>query len=539
MLTDYISFRDTNYFSDFICDYLDEKPSLNVLYNRFPSLENFKFQIEEKQKAFEKNSIVFSGEEKRKRLVNVLKQQYSHINASKITRNHIENLRDSKTFTITTGHQLNIFTGPLYFLYKIISTINLAKQLKTIYPQYNFVPIYWMATEDHDFKEINFFNFKRKKIQWNSNQKGAVGHFNTKGFTEIFKAISTEFGLGKHADTLKKWFKDAYVKHNNLAEATCYLANKLFGNYGLVILNSDCKSLKEVFVPNIEKEIVEQTAFNTVTATNKIINSLNLKVQVNPREVNFFYMTNGIRERIMYNKGVFKVNNTPISWSKDGIKKEIVNHPDRFSPNVIMRPLYQEVILPNLCYIGGSGEIIYWLQLKSNFDAHKVTFPMVLLRNSVLFKTKKQSNKQQKLTITNADLFLNRNTFINKKVRQISNINIDFSEQTRHLETQFKTLHKLAEETDKSFLSAVKAQEVKQIKGLKHLEKRLLKAQKRKLSNQIARCTNLQEQLFPNQGLQERHLNFSELYLEYGEKLIPALIKALQPLKSELIILTL
>lgn len=532
MPTDCIPFRETNYFSDFICDYLDQKPELSQFYNRFPNLENFKVQIEEKSK----NGLL---ERSRKVLFEVLIEQYSQINTSELTFQHIESLKSKNTFTITTGHQLNLFTGPLYFLYKIISTINLTKQLKEEYPEYNFVPIYWMASEDHDFEEINYFNFKGKKIQWNSNQTGAVGHFNTEGLDAVFEIFSTEFGSGKNAEQLKSWFKEAYLNHNNLADATRYIANELFGEHGLVILDSDHKDLKRLFTPNIEKELIEQTAFKHVSEINMTLEDLGLKIQVNPREINFFYIDEGLRERIIFEDNLFKVNNTKISWNKSELLKHLNKFPERFSPNVIMRPLYQEVILPNLCYIGGGGEMIYWLQLKSNFKAQQVTFPMLLLRNSALIKTKKQAEKLEKLNVSDNDLFLDRNSFINKKVRTISNINIDFSEQVKYLENQFKELYKLSEQTDKSFLGAVKAQEVKQLKGLKNLEKRLLKAQKKKLADQISRCTELQEQLFPGQSLQERNTNFSELYLEFGEELIPKLLASLKPLKGDFTILTL
>jgi bacillithiol biosynthesis cysteine-adding enzyme BshC len=530
MPTDCIPFREINYFSDFICDYLDQKPELKPLYNRYPSLENFEAQIEEKQLSVRAQSRTI--------LVETLKKQYQNVDISELTLQNIEYLKSNKTFTITTGHQLNLFTGPLYFLYKIISTINLTKQLKEKYPKYNFVPIYWMASEDHDFEEINYFNFKGKKIQWNSNQTGAVGHFNTEGLEEVLKIVSSEFGQGKNAEQLKDWFKKAYLEHDNLADATRYLANELFGEHGLVILDSDHSDLKRLFIPNIEKELVEQTAFKNVLETNKTLENLGLKIQVNPREINFFYIDKGLRERIVFEDNRFKVNNTDISWSKSELLEHLDEVPERFSPNVIMRPLYQEVILPNLCYIGGGGEMIYWLQLKSNFEAQQVTFPMLLLRNSALIKTTKQSEKLEKLNISDKDLFLDRNSFINKKVRKISNIDIDFSEQIKHLEQQFNDLHKLAKQTDKSFIGAVKAQEIKQLKGLKHLEKRLLKAQKQKLKDQITRCTELQEQLFPRQSLQERNTNFSELYLEYGNQLIPELIKVLEPLKGEFSIIT-
>ncbi|MBC2846045.1 bacillithiol biosynthesis cysteine-adding enzyme BshC [Winogradskyella flava] len=530
MPTDCLSFRDTNYFSDFICDYLDEKSELKDLYNRFPTIENFKAQIEEKSKSF--------GSEARNLISQVLENQYSGIDISELTQENIRSLSSERTFTITTGHQLNLFTGPLYFLYKIISTINLTKQLKEIYPKYNFVPVYWMASEDHDFEEINYFNFKGKKIQWNSNQTGAVGHFTTDGLEDVFKVVASEFGPGKNAEQLKLWFQEAYLDHNNLADATRYLANALFGKQGLVILDADDKDLKRLFIPQMKKELVEQTAFKTVSETNKTLENLDLKIQVNPREINLFYMYDGSRERIVEDGGIYSVLETDISWSKSELLKHLDEVPERFSPNVIMRPLYQEVILPNLCYIGGGGEMIYWLQLKSNFEAHKVTFPILLLRNSALIKSKKQADKLSKLNISDKDLFLDRNTFINKKVRKISNIDIDFSEQIKHLGEQFEDLHQLAQQTDKSFLGAVKAQEVKQLKGLKHLEKRLLKAQKRKLADEIERCTELQEQLFPSKSLQERNTNFSQLYLEYGENLIVELITHLNPLSGEFAIIT-
>lgn len=531
MPTDCIAFRDTNYFSDFICDYLDQKPELKALYNRYPTINNFKAQIEEK-------SILFRNEN-REVLAKVLKKQYGEFSTSESTLINIESLKDSKTFTITTGHQLNLFTGPLYFLYKIISTINLTKQLKEAYPEYNFVPVYWMASEDHDFEEINYFNFKGKKLRWNSSQTGAVGRFETQGLDEVFNVVAGEFGQSINAEQLKAWFKKAYLDHNNLADATRYLANTLFGQYGLVIIDADDSDLKRQFIPNLKQELLQQTSFKEVSKTNKMLQELGLKVQVNPREINLFYIDGNIRERIVFEDTVFKVNNTDISWDEKDVLQHLEEHPERFSPNVIMRPLYQEVILPNLCYIGGGGEMVYWLQLKSSFEAQNVTFPMLLLRNSVLVASEKQSRKLHNLDISLEDLFLNRNTFINKRVRKISNIDIDFSTQIQHLESQFKGLYDLADKTDKSFLGAVKAQEIKQIKGLQHLEKRLLKAQKKKLADQIQRSTELQEQLFPNQSLQERNRNFSELYLEYGSQLIPTLLESLDPLSGQFTILKL
>ncbi|MBP6557946.1 MAG: bacillithiol biosynthesis cysteine-adding enzyme BshC, partial [Flavobacterium sp.] len=352
MPNDCISYQESGYFSKLIVDYLEQKTELKKLYNRFPKIENFKNQIEEKEKNFNSNDNV-----KRQVLANALERQYSGFEISETVKSNISLLSDSKTFTITTGHQLNLFTGPLYFLYKIVSTINLCKELKQAYPQHNFVPIYWMATEDHDFEEINYFHFKKAKIKWNRESHGPVGRLSTAGLEEVYKVFIEELGLGENAAYLKSLFDNSYLKHSNLAEATRYLANELFGNKGLIILDGDDVALKQIFVPFIKEELLHQTAFRNVTKTNETLQ--NYTIQVNPREINLFYIEDDIRERIVFEDNQYKVNNTNLVFTKNEIHLLLETNPEKFSPNVILRPLYQEVILLNLCYIGGGGEIAY------------------------------------------------------------------------------------------------------------------------------------------------------------------------------------
>ena len=534
MPTDCISYSETNYFSSLILDYLSEKSDLKDLYHRFPYLENFGDQINEKQKTFD-HAI-------RKDLVEVLNTQYSGIEISDATQKNLDFLQNENSFTVVTGHQLNLFTGPLYFLYKIVSTINLTRQLKEKYPDYEFVPVYWMATEDHDFEEINFFNLHGKKFKWNKADeragKTAVGYLSTEGLEEVFNLFSAEIGGGDNAEFLKSLFNRAYLKHDNLTDATRFIADKLFGEQGLVIIDAADARLKKHFIPYAKNELIQQVSQGKTSKTVDKLNSLGYNIQVNPREINLFYLTEEFRERIIEKEGKFFVHETQIIWSKEEIIKELEDHPERFSPNVILRPLYQEAILPNLCYIGGGGELAYWLELKSYFDAENVTFPMLLLRNSALLQTAKQNGKRERLNISLQELFLKQHELINRKVRKISNIDIDFSSQKQHLVDQFQYMYELAEKTDESFLGAVKAQEVKQLKGLDNLEKRLLKAQKRKLKDEVERIAELQNELFPNRSLQERQTNFSEFYNEYGPELTNTLMETLDPLESNFKILT-
>jgi len=522
MPTDCISYQTSGYFSKLMQDYLDQKLELKPLYNNFPTLENFEKQIAEKAANFDNDNRI--------PLVETLRKQYQNIEISDSTKQNIELLGLQNTYTITTGHQLNLFSGPLYFLYKIISTINLTKELKLKYPSNNFVPVYWMATEDHDFEEINYFNFKGKKFRWNKESNGPVGRLSTEGLAEFFEIYSLELGSSTNASVIKKLFEEAYLKHKNLADATRFLANSLFSNYGLVILDADDANLKQAFIPYIKEELEQQTSFKAVQET--IEQLKDYTVQVNPREINLFYIEDDLRERIIFENDKYFVNNTRISFSKDEILKVLESYPEKFSPNVIMRPLYQEIILPNLCYIGGGGEIAYWLELKSFFEAVNITFPMLLVRNSVLLATEKQGKKADNLGLSWADLFTKPDNLINAITHKLSTFPIDLTPQKEILDKQFEYLYELAQQTDKSFTGAVKAQEVKQKKGLDNLEKRLLKAQKRKLENELQRVTDLQFELFPNQSLQERHTNFSEFYLEKGEQLIPLLIQKLKPLET-------
>lgn len=528
-----IPFRNTNYFSPLICDYLDEKPTLKPFYNRFPKLNSFQEQMVEKKASFSKKS--------REVLVASLIEQYKNTKTSQLTQENIEALQSENTFTVTTGHQLNIFTGPLYFFYKIISTINLCDELKAANPNHQFVPIYWMATEDHDFEEINYFNFDEKKVSWDRKASGPVGELDLEGFKHVFEVFSKQLPKSKNADKLIQLFKDSYLANNSLTQATRNLVNALFKAYGLVIIDGNDKNLKTEFIPYIKEEFLNQSSYKEVSNTNKELNALpeNYKIQVNPREINLFYIKSGLRERIVEIDGVFQVLETDISWNKNQLIAEVENYPERFSPNVILRPLFQEVVLPNLCYIGGGGELAYWFQLKSNFEAQNVTFPILLLRNSVLLITTKQQEKLEKLNLETKDLFLKQSDLLTKVTKDISKIEIDFSQQKEHLKKQFEDLYKLAEQTDKSFKGAVSAQETKQINGLEHLEKRLLKAQKRKQSDVLQRVKIIQDCLFPNQSLQERQANFSTFYLEFGDQLIQQLMVNLQPLKNEFIILNL
>lgn len=456
--------------------------------------------------------------EQRKVLVDSLWKQYNQVDVSKQTEQHINQLLQANTVTVTTGHQLNLFTGPMFFWYKILDVINKAAALQRADKSHHYVPVFWMASEDHDFEEINHFYLGEQKLRWDAQSGGPVGRMPTAQLESLLAPLKAHWGntpLGAELCTL---FSECYLQEKTLVKATRTLVNRLFGSYGLVIIDGDDRALKSLFVPVIKKELTQQTTWNSVNNTTERLKKAYAKYipQVNPRELNVFYMLDNKRIRIIQDAKKYATSDGEQHWETEQLLNEVDQYPERFSPNALMRPLYQEVVLPNITYIGGGGELAYWIQLKETFKEFNIPFPLLKHRCTALLVTNKQFKKFKNLNLPLEDLFLPASSLINKRVRYISDIDIDFSKQREALQNQFADLFTLAQQTDASFLGAVEAQQKKQLKGLDTLEKRLLKAQRIKLQDHIVRITDLRHELFPNGKHQERIAHFSSFVGEEG-----------------------
>lgn len=519
-----IPIGDTDYFSALMKSYVEENMELKPFYHRFPKMENFGSQIEEKKDNY--------SSQQREVLVQAIENQYRSYNLGEEVSHNLKLLAQENSYTITTGHQLNIFTGPLYFWYKILNTIKLCKELKESYADYNFIPIYWMASEDHDFDEINFFNYKGHKIAWNHAQGPAVGDLDLVGMDAVLKELESLSGKSKNSQELLRLFRKCYLEENNLAAAMRRLVHELFSDLGLIIIDGNDAELKRLFLPIMQDDLAKHSASKEVNRTNESLAKIG-KIQVNPREINLFYLGAKERTRIVRTGEGYESANQEQTWSSASIFEELEKFPERFSPNVVLRPLYQELILPNLCYIGGGGEIAYWLELKSMFEYYKVAFPILLLRNSILVATDKQVEKSVKLGMEPKDLLKTKSNLVDYMLPQYSNQNWNFNSQMELLKSQFKEMYQIAEQTDASFKGAVAAQEQKQINGLKHLEKRLKRAEKKRLYEKITRLESLQEQLAPNNSLEERQRNFSLYYEQYGSSFRDVIYDAIRPLAME------
>lgn len=515
-----LDYRDTGFFSKLICDYLDEKPQMERFYGYFPKLENFEKQISLKS-SFE--------DERRKLLARQLRSQYQHLPQTSKTLQNIQALENPKTFTVTTGHQLNIFTGPLYFLYKIISTLNLSEKLQNQYPDYLFVPVYWMATEDHDFEEINHINLYGGRLNWPKKSGGPVGRLKTDDLKPVIDELAEHLGPGSRAHEIIQLFSESYLQHETLAEATRYLVHQLFGKYGLLIIDGDDANLKRSMIPYFEKDLFVHEPQQEVENTTNLLEAEYFD-QVHPREINLFYIEDGLRERIEKKGNQWRVLGTDLTFSENALRSELQLHPEKFSPNVILRPLYQEAILPNLAYIGGGGELAYWFQLKGMFDALKVPFPILMLRNSVLWIPKKAQRKMKEMDLAATDIFKPLHQIKKDFVKANAPADVELDPYEKKLQTIFNELEEVAHLTDKSMLGAVNAQRQKQLNGLENLKKKLIRAEKRRHSTEMEKLENVYYSLFPGGSLQERHDNLSVYYAEYGYEWIEKLKERLDPL---------
>lgn len=494
MKSDKVKLEEAGKFTPLFLDYINKKPTLKPFYNEFPDVENFEKLIADR--AF--------SEEKRSKLAQVLLKEYGPLRISEKVDFNIHSLANPKTFTITTGHQLNIFTGPLYFIYKIVSVINICKKLREKHPDYNFVPVYWMASEDHDVAEINHFNLFGKKYTWDTDEKGPVGRFKTHSLTDIFHQLD-----GEDIDL----FEQAYLDYANLGDAVRYYVNKLFGDEGLVVVDGDNKVLKSIFAPILKTELFENHSNRIVSETSEKLKNLGYSDQAFSREINLFYMEEGLRERIVKEGDSFKVLNMDLRFSEEEMKKLLSKSPQKFSPNVILRPLYQETILPNLAYVGGPAEVAYWLQLKGVFDHYQTPFPSIMPRNFAMIVSKPIQKKIDKLKLKDKDLFKSADQLKKEYLDLHAAKGYDLEAEKNEAARLFDKIKEKANYVDGSLTGFVGAESVATFKALDNIAKRLKKAEEQ--NNEIAmnQIDTVKDKLFPEGNLQERHDNFLNFYL--------------------------
>jgi len=502
-----LSYESTGYFSSIVADYLAQTSTLRPFYAHIPNLEGIQDAIKARQQFATPRNV----------LVSSLKQQYSTISADNAVTANIEALGDEKSFTVVTAHQPNIFTGPLYFIYKILHAIQLAEYLSEQLPTYRFVPVYYMGSEDADLDELGQVTVDGNALHWATKQTGAVGRMTVdKELIKLLDSIEGQTGVLPFGKELSDLFRQAYTPGRTIQEATLDLVNALFGRFGLVVLIPDQHTVKAAFSSIVQKELLEGFSHQIVSGTISELGK-NYKVQAGGREINLFYLINDRRERIEKEGDDYLVNSLNLRFTKEQILEELKTYPERFSPNVILRGAFQETVLPNIAFIGGGGELAYWLELKNVFEAIGVPYPVLLLRNSFLVMTADQEKRMQQLDLNHQTLFHKANLLLEQLVKKRTSRELALNNETEQLKVLYEQIKQQAGAVDGTLKAHVESLFVKSSKRLAELEKKMLRAEKRKYEAEERQIQSLKKQLFPNDSLQERVDNLSGWYARYGK----------------------
>ena len=471
-------------------------------------------------------------------LVEVLEEQYKDLPFQEKAINNISSLKEPTTFTVCTAHQPNLATGYLYFVYKILHAIKLADELNALHPNLHFVPVYYMGSEDNDLAELGVFRYGGQQYRWDADgQTGAVGRMKTDSLTPLLEELFSKIGPpGKHQEKLELMLREAYLLRETIGAATQFLVHALFGSRGLVVLDADDARLKREFLPVMQDDLLRNTAKNILEPEDAKTGKT-APQQAFARPINSFYLKENIRERIEKDGEKYNVLNTDISFSEAEIIAELDAHPERFSPNVILRPLYQETILPNVAFIGGGSEVAYWLQLQEVFAHYKVFLPAILLRQSVLVMDEKAVDLQQKLALRDAELFLSLPEMEKLLVTRAAGDSLDFSAEKSSLESILQKLAKQAEEIDTTLKGAAGAVSKKINHQLDILKKKMIRAEKRNQEVMMTRAEKLKNLIFPGGTLQERREIFMAWYLDLGEDFFDALYEKMRAMDAAFLIL--
>jgi bacillithiol biosynthesis cysteine-adding enzyme BshC len=525
----YIPYRATHSFSALVYDYTEAATSLTPFYTFQPDAAGLAAAIAEREQyPTDRNA-----------LVQVLRRQYEKLPEQEAANRNIELLLQDNTFTVCTAHQPNLLTGYLYFIYKIVHAIKLAETLKAEHPDKHFVPVYYMGSEDNDLDELGTFRYGGTRYVWDADgQTGAVGRMHTQSLKPLLDQLFLRLGPpGPQLNELKRLIKEAYLQHDTIADATQFLVHELFGRFGLIVLNPDEPELKRLFIPVLRDDLLQHTALPIVQQQSDLLEK-QYKAQAYPRPVNLFYLKDNIRERIERNGDTWSVLNHDIHWNETALLAELEAHPERFSPNVILRGLFQETILPDVAFIGGGSEVAYWMQLKPLFEHYQVYFPAVVLRQSIQWIDANAAARMQQLELGIRDVFESQETLLRNHIARHSDADWTATGEKESFARLIAELGAKAAAIDPTLAYSAGAVLKKVNYQLEVLEQKMYRAEKKKAAVAAERITLLRGLLFPGGGLQERTDNFMDHFLKYGHDYFDLLLAAVAPLKNEFLVIS-
>ncbi|HLT94271.1 MAG TPA: bacillithiol biosynthesis cysteine-adding enzyme BshC [Membranihabitans sp.] len=525
MDTLYFDFDKIGKFSNNDIAYASGNSGLEQFYEFTPQENNLINVIEARKSHLVDRSL----------LARVIRNQYQQFCQDPEVYNRIAQLEDPTTFTIITAHQPTLFTGPLYFVYKIISAIKVAQNFNSKQSPYRIQPIFVMGGEDHDFDEMNHLQLFGKKIIWEDEQGGSVGRYNTESLNEVLEQVYSILGESENAEFLKSKLAKAFSKPQGYGQGMQHFVHELLGQFGILVVHMDEVDFKRKMIPLFIDDLTNHTSHQVVKNIQDSFESAGFDKQAYVRPINLFYLAPHDRDRIELGEdGYYYTVNEGKKWSKEEIIEEVHQHPERFSPNVILRPIYQEIIFPNLAYVGGGGEISYWLERKDQFRKLGVFYPMLIRRDSFQLISTRDYESLMEWGFSVEDLMLPEHQLIEKYLSIYGRDEINLSTEIEKLKPLEEEIQRKVETIDPSLVARIGAQFAKFKNDLESVEKRLKKTEKQSHDKNISKIKRIRSKVFPDNGLQERVDNFMSWYILHGEGFFQVLLQEADPFDARL-----
>jgi len=508
-------------FSDLFVDYVTAYDRVARYYNgHFRDLSHFRQILEQ----------VGRKERDRSALVRVLAEQNREFYCSIKTLANIDLLHEDNTLAVVTGQQVGLLGGPLYTIYKIITTLKLTDRLNNDFPDYHFVPIFWLEDEDHDFEEVNNIKVvdpenKAKKIEYLLDGKplernvGAVGELQLDGFIdEFFKhveesLINTEF-KGKLFETLRHYYQHG----STFTKAFVGLVNHLFEDSGLIFIKPNHAELKRLMSPIFQREINEHPKVCQLVIDRSAELEQRYHAQVKAKALNLFLFEKGGRYLIEPREEGFGLKGARRHLTMEELKQIAADRPELLSPNVVLRPICQDTVLPTAVYVGGPNEIAYFAQLKPIYEFFDLTMPIIYPRATATILEEKLESILQKFELDLTAFFGNLETVLRTVSEQISDIKVEdmFRNVGARMRESLNELKFGINQIDPTLLGALDTASSKIEFQLNVLKEKTINAQKKKNEIALKQVEKVANNILPFGELQERQINVIYFMNKYG-----------------------
>lgn len=513
-------------YNQLFLDYIYNFDKLQSFYNyNYRNDTDFIRAVQGKQ-----NSYLRNTEFDRVSIADILRIQNKFFNAGEKSIQNIELLKNENTFAVVTGQQAGLLTGNLYSVVKAIDALKLSAELNKKHPEYNFVPVYWIEADDHDFLEVNNINIITKEnkllnLEWlEGNQK--QDKYLKPAYTIILDEFINNFRESLRDNLQKTDFSEIIFENiekvtrqgMNLSTSFARFLNYLLKDSGLVFLDPTDSEIKKLLIPVFSKELNSfPETCETVIETTAILEQ-EYPPQVKPRAINLFYNHNGNRYSIepLPDK-IFGLKNSRQKFSANDFFDILYSKPENFSPNVILRPICQDFLLPTVAYVGGPSEVAYFAQFKKVYNFFNIEMPVIFPRTNITIIENRVNNYLVKIGLKPEELFDERKVS-SKVISKVNEVDIAkiFENYRDELNANTYTICNEIRKVDKNLETLFKNKVTKFLESLDSVKKKIEDTQLRQNDTTIEKLHSIISSIYPDSTFQERYFNVIYFLNKYG-----------------------